>query len=317
MSPPTVSVLIPAYGTSAYIAETLESVFRQTWSDFEIIVINDGDPETGKLEAALAPFRSRIVYLHKQNGGPASARNAGLAVARGRYVALLDSDDIWEPEFLSALLEPLESTACADVVFPDALIFGDSVSAGRRYYEVFPPPGEITFQRLIGRESYVFISSVIRRDRLQQAGGFDERLRGTEDYDLWLRLSKLGARFVFIDRVLVRYRSRADSLSHDVTGMPRSLIGIYTAMAARDDLTPVERQATAQALSRERASLALEEGRLAFFREDYPQARRKLIEANRYFRTRKTAIIIALLRLAPGVLRAASRLRQRWSATQL
>src|SRR5439155_21015928 len=108
-----------------------------------------------------------------------------------------------------------------------------------------------------------------------------------------------------------------DSLSRDVTAMHRSLIEIYAAMAARNDLTPVERQATAQALNRESAALALVEGRQAFFRRDYPQARRKLTEANRYFRTRKIGIIIALLRLAPGLLSGASRLRQRWSGMQL
>src|ERR1700730_1568273 len=98
---PTVSVIIPAYNTALYIVETLDSVFAQTFRDFEVILINDGSPDTDKLEQVIEPYRERIVYLKQKNGGPSAARNAGIGWSRGEYIAFLDSDDSWLPQYLS------------------------------------------------------------------------------------------------------------------------------------------------------------------------------------------------------------------------
>ena len=94
---PRVSVIMPAYNVAAYIGETLESVFAQTYSDYEIIVVNDGSPDTPELERVLAPYSERIVYVTQENRGLSGARNTALKVARGEFIALLDSDDVWEP----------------------------------------------------------------------------------------------------------------------------------------------------------------------------------------------------------------------------
>jgi len=105
---PAVSVIIPAYNAAGFISETLQSVFAQTYRDFEIIVVNDGSPDTAALEAVLRPFADRLVYLPQENRGVSAARNTGIRAARGRYVAFLDSDDLWEPEFLAAQMGMLE-----------------------------------------------------------------------------------------------------------------------------------------------------------------------------------------------------------------
>ncbi len=94
-----VSVIIPAYNAAGLISETLQSVFAQTYRDFETIVVNDGSPDTAALEAVLRPFADRLVYLRQENRGVSAARNAGIRAAQGRYVAFLDSDDLWEPGF--------------------------------------------------------------------------------------------------------------------------------------------------------------------------------------------------------------------------
>src|ERR1700751_944670 len=105
---PSVSVIIPSYNTAAYIAEALDSVFAQTFTDFEVIVVNDGSPDADELEAALAPFAARTQFISEGNRGASAARNAGIGVARGNYIALLDADDRWAPDFLERQVGYLE-----------------------------------------------------------------------------------------------------------------------------------------------------------------------------------------------------------------
>src|SRR5215467_1463918 len=107
---PSVSVIIPAYNTARYIGEALDSVFGQTYRDFEVIVINDGSPDTEALEAVLRPYLDRIVYLKQENRGPAAARNLGIHQARGEYIAFLDSDDCWVEEYLARQMSMFDAT---------------------------------------------------------------------------------------------------------------------------------------------------------------------------------------------------------------
>src|SRR5579863_3220302 len=93
----SVSVVIPAYNSAEYIAEALDSVVAQTFVDYEIIVVNDGSSDTGKLEKVLVPYLRLIRYIKQENNGPSAARNVAIRAACGKYVALLDSDDRWLP----------------------------------------------------------------------------------------------------------------------------------------------------------------------------------------------------------------------------
>ena len=99
---PTVSVIIPTYKTAQFIAACLDSVFAQTYKDFEAVVVNDGSPDTPELEKVLAPYMDRIVYIKQENKRTAGARNNAIRHARGEYVAFLDSDDVWMPEHLAS-----------------------------------------------------------------------------------------------------------------------------------------------------------------------------------------------------------------------
>src|SRR5947209_18334937 len=121
---PKVSVIIPAYNVSAYIADALDSLRAQTFRNFETIVVNDGCPDTENLERVLQPYRDEIIYLKKENGGVSSARNTALLASRGEYIALLDPDDIWEPEYLEVQAGALDSRPDLDLIYPDAVCFG-------------------------------------------------------------------------------------------------------------------------------------------------------------------------------------------------
>ncbi len=122
---PAVSIVIPAYNVSRYICEALDSVFTQTFTDYEVILVNDGSVDTDDLEGALVPFAGRLRYIKQENAGASVARNHGLQVAQGEFIAFLDADDLWLPNYLEEQLRFLREHNC-DLVCADALIFGDS-----------------------------------------------------------------------------------------------------------------------------------------------------------------------------------------------
>src|SRR4051794_32388065 len=118
---PTVSIIISAYNTAPFIGNTLASVVAQTYTDYEVIVVNDASPDTPDTERALAPYRDRLSYIVlERNRGLSGARNAGIRVARGQYIALLDSDDEWEPTYLAEQVAGTEPRPAPPVVDPPA-----------------------------------------------------------------------------------------------------------------------------------------------------------------------------------------------------
>ena len=204
---PHISVIIPTYKTAEFIAEALDSVFAQTFTDFEVIVINDGSPDTSELEQVLARYRERIIYLKQENRGPGAARNLGIRQARGEYIAFLDSDDCWLPDYLASQMKLFEETPSLDVVYSDAQYFGDPVFAGKTYMQICPSNGPVTLESLIREDCQVITScSVARRQVVMDVGLFDERLdfRGSEDFDLWLRIVYHGGHIAYQKKVLGR-----------------------------------------------------------------------------------------------------------------
>ena len=187
MIPPLVSVVIPAFNAASCIRRALDSVLAQTWERYEIIVVDDGS--TDNSSEVLARYGKQLNVVCQANGGPSVARNRGLMEARGRYVAFLDADDYWLPEKLERQVALLDarpevgfcSTATA-VVDPE----GKHVRDWPCCHE------EPLLETLFMRSSAVSGSTsgvLARRAVLLEAGGFDERLRGFEDPDLWIRLA--------------------------------------------------------------------------------------------------------------------------------
>jgi hypothetical protein len=309
---PLVSVIIPAYRAAESIAATLDSVFAQTWQDYEVIVVNDGSPDSEEMEKALEPYRERIVYVRQENQGPGGARNTGIRMARGRYVALLDSDDMWDPEHLAAQVAVLEADPSIDMVYADARIIGDVPEAGRTVMEFCPSVGEVTFERLVTRECTVHICvSVCRREALLRAGLFDPAFRGTEDIDMWMRIARLGGRIAYQRRVLGCYRRQAGSLSSDRVSMVEGFLAVL-AKAERDPgLTAAQRDAVERQVAVEQSKLELHKGRNAFLAGDAAAAVSHLRRANAQHKSLKLAAVLMLLRVAPGLLRTLYQWRDR------
>jgi len=309
---PNVSVIIPAYNTAAYIGETLASVRAQMFTDYEVIVVNDGSPDTEELERVLAADRDSIIYIKKQNGGLSSARNAGIRVARGQYIALLDSDDAWEPDYLTVQVAALDADPSVAVAYANAMIFGDSLDAGKDYMSVFPSNGEVTFQRLVEMECNVLVSATIRRAWLDRVGPFDEALRTNEDFDMWLRIVQAGGRFVYHRRPLWRYRKRGGALSADPIAMWGGYLRVLEKAGRELDLLPADCALVERRCDYVRAMLRFHDGKRAFFAGDFATAVGALTQANILLKSRKLALAMRAMRLAPRLLLQAYKARDRF-----
>lgn len=303
-SSPLVSVVITAYGVAQYIEEAVESVLAQTLSDYEIIVVNDGSPDTNELELALDKYRDRIVYLKQENKGVSAARNTGIRAARGSLIALLDGDDAFEPEYLSNQVRFFEDDPTVDVVYSDAWLFGDSLKDGQRFMDYCPSEGEVSFESLMNEKCTVMLStSTVRRETLYDVGMFDEALRYTEDFDLWLRILKNGGRITYHRKALVRRRVRSESTSaSDPVWLCQHILATLNRIGDTWDLTRSERASLQQRLRFQTAMLHQFKGKNAFFNGDNKTAIRELREANRFFQKPKLKLVLLLLRFAPRLL---------------
>jgi glycosyltransferase involved in cell wall biosynthesis len=299
-------VIIPCYNTAQFVAETLDSVFSQTYSDYEVVVVNDGSPDTPDLERVLGPYLSRIVYVKSDNCGLAGARNNGIRASKGELIALLDSDDAWEPRYLEVQVGKLDSDPSADIVYPNALIFGDSPRAGSLFAD---SAGSVTFTSLIEQTCVVMVSILARRSALERAGLFDAKLRSCEDFDLWLRCVKAGSRIIYHDEVLVRYRRRKGSLSSDPVWMLGSALKVLVKMRSAVSLNEEERTALESAIRRFEGNKLLHEGKRALAQGDVPAAIQFLLQANLRLKKIRLRMILLLLRLFPSATRTVYRWR--------
>jgi glycosyltransferase involved in cell wall biosynthesis len=304
-SPPIVSVIIPAYNVAPYISETLDSVFAQTFAGYEVIVVNDGSPDTEDLEQALAPYLDRIVYLTQENRGAGAARNNGLMAARGEFVAFLDADDLWLPDYLSEQLAFIRSRNY-DLVYADALLFGQSPLAGRTFMQIAPSNGKVTFQSLINGQCNVITSGVLARKRLiLEVGLFDEQLRNSQDFELWVRLVRHGARASYQRKVLLRYRYHENSLSGDALNQIKRELRVLGKIESSYDLTPAEREEVSQAIATTGTNLELENGKLHLAKGEFAEARESFMKVDAARRSLKLRGALLLLRIAPRLLQRA------------
>lgn len=214
---PTVSILIPAYQTADLIPETLASVQRQTLTDYEVIIIDDGS--TDDLHGAVDPFLAdpRFALYKYDNGGLAAARNRGLARARGRCLTFLDGDDLLEPTYLEELVAALDRTPGSVVACCDSTMFGVPDREGRLLSEFEPMDTEPSLANVLERKFLIYGGATMHTQAVHDVGGLSEEMPAAEDFDLWVRLMLNGGKIAFVHKPLARYRRRAGSLSNTPT----------------------------------------------------------------------------------------------------
>lgn len=300
---PQVSVIIPAYNASQCIAEALASVFAQTFNNYEVIVVNDGSPDSEELESVLAQNWSRIKYIKQDNRGAASARNTALKVAMAPFVAFLDADDVWLPQFLEEQVQFIGSDGGSDLVYTDAYLFGDPSFEGVTYSATAPSRGRVNSESLLNLRCNVITSGVLARTALILAVGmFDERLRRAHDFDLWLRLARSGARLSYQRKVLLRHRVVMSGLSGDAVSRCKRAVEVFQHIRANHDLTTRERELVDKTLRRLRGDLALEIGKARLMKKDFVDALDSFKEAKSLRRSWKLVIVCLGLRIAPNLL---------------
>lgn len=296
-----VSIIIPAYNAAEFIGETLASVAAQTFTSHEVIVINDGSPDTEELERELQRYQGQLQYIKQENRGAAAARNTGLRAAKGEFVAFLDADDTWLPTFLEKQIELLKRTN-ADLVYADALLTGEA-PAGQTFMETHPSRGEVTPENLLALKVTVLTSTVLaRKAPILDADLFDENLRRGQDFDLWLRLAKRGARFAYQREVLAHHRIVSSGLSGDMMSQLKRTLSVLEAVKSKEQLTASENAALQANMNRSLSMLALEEGKEKLLRRDFAGARQSFDEAKKFRHSWKLILVSLGLRVAPEML---------------
>ena len=309
---PVVSIIIPAYQVAPYIAAAIESVLKQTWTSYEIIVVNDGSPDTAALEAALAPYRDRMIYRVQPNRGAGAARNTAIQAARGTWLAFLDADDLWEPGFLASQLDLLEQGGY-DMVYANSRLFGEGNQSGRTCMDMSPSEGTPDLEGLLSlRCQPITSTTVVRRQLVMDAGGFDEAILRGQDFDLWVRLAQRGARIGYQRTVLGSYRRRADSLSGlDERGLIDRELNLYRTLRGKLADSATARHIIDGQVDRLTAARELAEAKAELVAGNYPAAARRFKSAWQQRRSLKLLLTRLLLPVAPGLLRSAYLRRHR------
>lgn len=273
---PTVSVIMPAYNVEPYVGEAIRSALAQTLTDLEVIVVDDGSTDgTAQAVRTLARQDSRVKLVQQANRGLAGARNSALRASRGDFLALLDSDDVWEPAFLEEQLDILHARPDVDIVTGNGWYLGGAKHAqvARPHPDVRPAPD---LASIIGDEWSVFIMAVFRRHVYTGIGPFDETMRSNEDYDFWLRAAVAGFTFARNDKPLGHYRVRSDSLSASNIRMLRGILHVYTKLRPVIADRPEEMSILQRQIVRFESELLAAEARLALELADFAAAREHL-----------------------------------------
>ncbi|MBW4502901.1 MAG: glycosyltransferase family 2 protein [Scytonema hyalinum WJT4-NPBG1] len=204
-----VSIVIPAYNAMTYLPETVESVLRQTFSDFEVLIINDGSADN-IIEWVSQLVDSRVKLISQTNQGVPKARNTGIANAQGEYIAFLDADDLWDPTMLEKQVRCLENNPAVGLVHTwMAVIDAQSQPTGR--VMISNAEGDV-WKQLVVQNTVPSSSVMVRRCCFDTVGEFDPNLRNIDDWDMWIRIA---ARYPFavIKEPLMRYRIHLNNMT--------------------------------------------------------------------------------------------------------
>ena len=301
---PLFSIVIPAYNAARFIGDALDSVLAQTINDHEIIVVNDGSTDTPELEKALEPYLRYLTYIKRSNGGPAAARNTGIHAAKGEYVAFLDSDDQWVSNHLAEMKRVLESDGTLDLLYGDALSFGDLAVDGATTMSANPSEGLVTFESLVLCKCTVIGSTVVaRRQTLIAAGLFDESFRQGEDFDLWARVAYRGGRIDYRHHIHARRRIHKNNLTEDKIGAFRGQAKALRKLMNEFDIPETLRNKMEKEIEKCDAAVALEQCKKQLVARRYKEAIAELERANVAYKSRKLQLVLYLMRTMPGLVR--------------
>jgi teichuronic acid biosynthesis glycosyltransferase TuaG len=217
---PQVSVIMPAYNASAYIRESVNSVIAQTFSNWELIIVDDGSTDsTSDIIENYCNLDQRIKYFYQENGKQGKARNLAISKSKGFYLAFLDADDLWMPEKLKIQLELIQLEK-VDLVFSDCYMFHDNNVSDRRTKKSIPNStlkGDKALELFLQANRIPILTVLVKKEKILMVNGFSEKLdlQNAEDYHLWLKLIINDCVFFGSDKILASYRIHNDSATSD------------------------------------------------------------------------------------------------------
>lgn len=241
-----VTVIIPTYNRARKSVRAVSSVLYQTFTNYEIVVVDDGSED--KTADCLVPFRHQMRYIkHPRNLGVSAARNRGIKASRSPFIAFLDSDDYWLPEKLSTQMAFFRQNPGIVACQTEEIWIrkGIRVNPGKRHRK---PSGDIFNASL--RRCLVSPSAVmLKRSLLDEVGLFDEALSACEDYDLWLRISHRYPIHLIPEHLVVKEGGEPDQLSSKLQGLDRFRIKALLKLMKGGQLSDAQLKATLQELS--------------------------------------------------------------------
>ena len=210
----SVSVVIPAYNASKYIAQTLESVLRQSLPADEILVVDDGS--TDDTGAIAARFGAPVRVIRIPNSKLPAARNLGVREARGEWIAFVDSDDLWEENKLERQMQELTHHPEADLCYTGRILLVEAADGSTAFGDVIQVPPATTIQEeMLRTNKFPPSCVVIRRSTFLEVGGHDTTFPFVEDWELWLRLLQAGVKFTECPEPLLQYRVHPNNMTHN------------------------------------------------------------------------------------------------------
>jgi len=242
---PTFAVVVAAHNAELTVGSAIASVLNQTRPDFELVIVDDGSQDqTAQIVQQVGDPRVRLIQ--QANGGTATARNNGIEQTTAPLIGILDSDDLWLPDYLETMASVLESDKTAALAYTDAWVLDDvtgrvhrRLAAASAKPPASPPSDPHDLLRLLLRGNFVYVSTTFHRRVVERIGDFDARCF-CEDYELWLRFAAAGYRIARAPRPLAIYRDRANSKSADkqvgLEGLRGTLELVLTEYSLDDDL---------------------------------------------------------------------------------
>lgn len=210
---PLVSIIIPAYNAEKFIKSAIESALKQTYQNIEIIVI-DGGSKDKTAQIAKSFNDPRIVYFfYQENRGQSAARNTGIEIAKGKYIAFLDADDLFLPEKIEKQVDFLETHLDCGVCYCKIYNFFDDCP-DKLFYNPVPNCSGFIFDKLLKHSIVNPLTAVLRKEILDKYGGFKDDWRRCDEQYLWLKLAFNKVKFCYLDKVLAYYRVNKNSLSN-------------------------------------------------------------------------------------------------------
>jgi glycosyltransferase involved in cell wall biosynthesis len=266
MAAPTFTIAMPAHDAAATVGAAIRSVLAQTRPDFELVVVDDGSADGTAEEVERFRGDARVRLVRGEHRGTAAARNAAIAAGTGRYVSMLDSDDLWLPTYLESMEATLNASPGAGLAYTDAWVLDDATRRIQRVTAMHyqdppdPPPADpAAFLARLVESNFVFISATVPRAVIEDVGGFDAGLDACEDYELWLRILSRGYRAVRAPGILAVYRRSRGSVSSNEERMLAAMARVLS--LAADERFPPEVRARAEARAeRIEAELAARRG---------------------------------------------------------